>query len=51
MAEDPQPEVFAVGWREKFFEREREIDPDTTEWDRRVLACEAANESWTVLNP
>ena len=26
--------------REKLFEREREIDPDTSIWDSCVLACE-----------
>ena len=30
--------------REKFFEREREVDPDMTVWDSCVLACEAACE-------
>ena len=28
--------------REKFFERERELDPDMTVWDSCVLACEEA---------
>ena len=26
--------------REKFFEREREVDPDMTVWDSCVIACE-----------
>jgi hypothetical protein len=26
--------------REKFFEREREVDPEMTVWDTCVLACE-----------
>ena len=42
MAEDPQPELFAVAGREKFFERERKVDPDLSVWDSCVLACEEA---------
>jgi hypothetical protein len=51
VVQDPQPEVFAVRGSEKFFGREREVDPEmaASPWVRNILNMGGRNTSLLPL--